>query len=678
MKKILIFFACILLICLNIGCNRKNIAKEISYQRLFDDGELNAFPSFYTFSLDNQGNVWGTDDFETLKGFTKEGDFIVSYSASHCIALCYGEGKLFYFTDDNKLMSCSVENGEIQIIKENVNAISIQNLVYISGKLYLHVITDESGFVDSKVKEIEISSKKMKDITVQGTGTLRGIHAGEDGYLYLCLCDSGVIRIYAVNRKGKANLICEMDYVLSQQESILEFVIDQNWFVYINEKNEICYVSRTNEDVVRVSLNGTVNLGIDVRYVSGNIVCLVNKNSNDSVLFATYLGDFSSDSEKKEHETITIKNGGNFVLNTELLEQYSGYKTKYINGSVYSEEFITELLSGNPDVDIYVFSLGDLISNRVKEKEWFVPLEESEVIRNYCKSCYDYLQKESFTDDGHLWFMPIKISANCIWYEESKLEEYQIQTEDLLSFDSFLDITEKMKLQQKESTDKCYVDTPMNFGLEMMDQYEVFIKDSQKDYNNDEFVSLFGKLWDGWKVYSQLSEHPKMLKPKTNTNKMAWENDVYNPEKVIFKWSSIAAHMEYGTLERWRVMAEPRIDTTISRNIVNVLGMVVNPGSRHKESAVIYLENIAKHYFEVMDGEAMEKMIFKEKTKYDTYLDFDLEIIKDFYCIFSEGIIRKQGYPYLTDIINGYQEGGLSLEEAIKRIERETDMWLNE
>lgn len=152
----------------------------------------------------------------------------------------------------------------------------------------------------------------------------------------------------------------------------------------------------------------------------------------------------------------------------------------------------------------------------------------------------------------------------------------------------------------------------------------------------------------------------------------------YNLKRMVYKYtSSLSFHLDYGTLDGWRVHPSPKLSEDTRENIVSLIGFIVNPYGKQKELAKAYLEAITEQPVGVYSG-YYYPFIFKDMNSYEGAYDITLPAVKDIYEIFKNGKQNTPSYPYDWAIVDDYQQGRLTLEEAIERVQRETEMWLNE
>ena len=171
--------------------------------------------------------------------------------------------------------------------------------------------------------------------------------------------------------------------------------------------------------------------------------------------------------------------------------------------------------------------------------------------------------------------------------------------------------------------------------------------------------------------------HPSFYKSK-NPGQMAWEDEQYSEEGIL----CVSGFLDKDEItfregqEGWRVLPAPRLDATVQNNQVNVGCAIINPYSENKELAMEYLEAVAQNP-NVLNG-FMPAILFKDMSMYEGIYDMSVPVMQDIYSIVKEGVFGESSYPFLFDLVNDYQQGRYTLDEAIEKIQRDTEMWLNE
>lgn len=78
-------------------------------------------------------------------------------------------------------------------------------------------------------------------------------------------------------------------------------------------------------------------------------------------------------------------------------------------------------------------------------------------------------------------------------------------------------------------------------------------------------------------------------------------------------------------------------------------------------------------------GNASPPLLFKDKAMYEKVYDISSLTFNDLYNIMSDGMTLKTPFPYgIQEYIDDYQNGRLTLDEAVAVQQREAEMWLNE
>jgi len=131
------------------------------------------------------------------------------------------------------------------------------------------------------------------------------------------------------------------------------------------------------------------------------------------------------------------------------------------------------------------------------------------------------------------------------------------------------------------------------------------------------------------------------------------------------------------TLDGWRALPMPRISKDVKGNVVNMSCAFINPHSKKVKEAIKYLEAIAEHPFDAIT-DVGTALFFIDISIYADAYDISQPAFMDVFDIMSNGIISNVSFNPSDTIINDYISGKLTLNEAVAKIQREAEMWLNE
>ena len=689
MKKRIMIFGVALLLLLVMGSCRKEEGTEIKRQTEFQRIELEKtmleLAPGRAFAVTDNGEFFVVSDFGDICRYSADGTLLKTYEKCGDIsALCVYGNKLFFYTHEDELKSLSLENGKVTLVTDELWFTEIKNLVSAGNYLYAYGMSEESGQIEDVLKSVDPKDGYVETIETE-TG-LRAVYGSADGTLYYCTDVSGGTYLYSYEEEtGESVKLYDLTNRPEAEQPVQTFVCEQGFFVYTTLSNSMVVMSLEQEKATIIPMKGYLVYGKDLVCATGNVVYQTFFEETMSMQRETfYLADIVLEPmEDALSEFITVFDVSNLELDEKQIKKDSGIRTKFVVGDVHSDEFLAEIMAGNPEVDIYVLTMSSKEAQALKEKGIFTPLNSSEVIQEYQKVCFPYIAEGMKTNTGDIWMLPVAINTSCIWYVEENLEQFQVTTEQFRMMDSFIELSKEMTERLKDSEFRVYA-IPLNISFEWMRQYDKLYCDFAKgvvNYNTEVFKKLFETVWDGWCIYDPKVIHPYYLSPMLEGDYGMWNNHPqYKPERVIYKYTSVGDHLTDGYLNGWRVIPAPVISEEIQENDVMITGLILNPYSSKKELAMTYLESVAKNPLGIYGGtyQKTTSFLFEDINVYENFYDISLPATKELYEIFKDGRISANSYPYYQAIIFDYQEGRLSLDEAVARLQRETDMWLNE
>lgn len=393
MKKRIICSAFILLFCLVVGCSsqekplnegvsgiqnsapdgelNKPVGERISeFQRLAPDGTLASFVPVGAFTASDRGDIFLSENFERISQYTMDGTLVKSYeNGKSAMALCLMGDDLFFYTAEGELKRLSLGDGTVKTVTGKMQAPYLYNLTTAGGKLYALMDEDDRKLI----KEIDPETGSIETVEVEND-SVRAVYASTDGKLYYCLDIGGECFLYSYQPE---NWRRTMEYNLTNQLSpgtaVNCFTYEQGLFAYASADKEIHILSLKDENSTETVLGGDVIMGRDMVCASGNLICRVY--TEEKTLYSLYLGEVKFPETPREGTvSVRVFSDG---LATKGIESSSGIRTKRIKGDVFTDEFLAEVMAGNPEVDIYLLPIGSLIAQRMKEQGIFEPLTSS-------------------------------------------------------------------------------------------------------------------------------------------------------------------------------------------------------------------------------------------------------------------------------------------------------------
>lgn len=707
MRKYILSVLCLLFAFL-AGCDKSYPDKKIepqSFQKISFSNNATEVAAF-TVSLDS--DLYVIEIGGLLTRYKSDGTIIQEYEGTgDFTAMCWNDGVLYaYDAVKHQIVRFNIENGENKVIAENFEVDEVLKLVKAGEYLYALAVPDAHGNIEPGLNGYIDFGEILYQINIK-TGAIKdtkedkiiAIYCASDGTLYYYAYRDDVYALFYYNTKnGESTKL----YDLSDAGYISAFVYEGDYFVCSDLENANIKVIRLNDGMEEQLADKLLVIsGNDMTYLYGNIIYFgYYADGKPNSFNSKYLGDInmhgqsdiavtSDNADNSDSSTgIAIKDKGKIVVSTSLrayinpaaVKQISGISTRIVDQSVHEEALLAEIMAGNPDVDIYITSSGGHVATGVKDKNIYIPLGNSEVIRSYMDKCFDYVADAMRSPSDDIWMLPLTLDGTAIWYVPENTEEFSINLEEFRYLDDFLSLSERMP---KTGSYAAYVDYAGSFAILLHNQYDIAYNDFKGktvNYNTPLYKDIFDKMWTGWVNYSQNPRHPLFRDSRDDyKGELISESTPFDKSKLIYKWSSIGDHLNMSgiSLEGWRVLPMPRITSEVKGNAVGMRCAFINPYSKNKELALEYLEAITKVPFDFNSANSAA-LLFKDKTMYADCYDISQPAFEDIYHIMQEGMLVETGFYLNGDIVDDYQNGRLSLDEAVAAIQREAEMWLNE
>lgn len=689
MRKVFQIVLVVFILLIVSGCKTqdKNVSKgQEEFQRIEWEDLLLTTAQGSVFTVADTGELFVVENYGNICRYSTDGTLLNTYEGCGDIsALCLNGSNLFYYTYEDELKCLAIESGKMTTVTEGLWFTEVANLVAAGEYLYVYGITNGSGQDEVVVKRIDPKDGSVKQI--ESEAGVRAIYGASDGILYYCTEASGGTYLYSYHgESGESTKLYDLTNRPESEYPIQAFICEKGLILYTTFSNSMTVMSLEQEKAKIIPMKGILTRGKDLVCAVGNVVYQTFSQETMSMhREMIYLNDIVLEPmEDALSDFITVQDIYAEHLDAKRIAADSGIQTRYVVGEIGTEAFLAEIMAGNPNVDVYVLSMSAKEAQLIKEKGMFISLNSSEVIKEYRDACFSYVAEGMTTDAGDIWMLPVGIDSSAIWYVEDNLEQFQIQTEQFYTMEKFTELAKGMKEKLKGSEYRTYV-TPMIIGNDWIEQYDSeycdFVK-GDANYVTDVYKNLYRTLWSGWKVYGQDAGHPyftSWMKEDEEYGLLA-NHPCYNLERVVYKYSLMSEHLKYGDLYGWRVLPTPVISEEVQGNKVTITGLIINPYSSKKELAMRYLESIAKNPLGIYGGAYMTttSFLFEDIDTYEGFYDTSLQAMMDIYAIFKDGRPGVASYPYYFSIVNDYQEGRLTLDEAIARLQRDTEMWLNE
>lgn len=594
-------------------------------------------------------------------------------------ALCsMGDNLYIYQATQGKLLCLNPATGKTTLVLDKLKLGTAANLTAAGGKLYLLAAGDVQ--YHHAIFEIDTKKKRITELPFQDVSAIYG---ASDGTLYFCRNDANGHVVYSY-AKDKKQEVLVYDFAEALAEDVLTaFVLEQDRLLYttlLQRDMKMVLLQEGLHGVVKE--NVMIYPGKNMQCVAGNIVYFTYGETAETAgmetMFIPELKVMEKAEEPKPEKLtgkITISTDMTAYIDTAEIKRISGISAR-IEAPKDPGRYLAEVMSGNEKIDIYILGLSGSTAQKLKNAGVYVPLNALGIITDYQKKCFDYIGEGMCTENGEIWALPFCASTNVVWYVPENFEEKSLRTSDLQDWEAFLALSEKAKGFEDYGG---YVESSGNFGVDLWHQYDNVYSDFAKgkaDYHTELFRHYFDKMWSGWEVYSQESLHPS-LQNVPNDGRMVWEQEQFQKQSTLFCMETLKkSSLGYRSEEGWRVTREPRLSEDVTEEYVDCLCAIINPVSPNKELALAYLEAIAENPGAFTN--LYTEFIFEDEAMYEGRYDLTKAQVRDIYNLMKEGTFSVPGFGEAYNLVDAYQKDRYTLDEIIDKIERDTNMFLNE
>jgi len=727
-KKFLLIITLLTLIAL-IACNNKENRKDsINDSSNLILSELNSDDSFLldgknisSFTLSDNGEIYAVEEDIPLARYNRHGELIEKYdNAGSLNSIYYYNKKIYaYDTKKNCIVAYDLSNKKQSKISHefNIEIAEIKDLFVVNDTVFAFIVPnhffeneedirhwgepDENGYVDygELLYCVNISDGKLIDSKIDNIISVYK-STNEDVYYYAYKDKNYGLYLYNT-KSGESKKISDMNDV----GYLFAFIYENNNFTYIDHDYNLYNKNFNDGSKTLLEYDVFSGPGKNVYYYGGHLVYLeipfyddASEKARTPKITSTYIAflyhNTNNLNTSATSENIT-KRSGSLVISADpyypvidltYFSKHTGIRGLIKKPPVDQIQFLTEIMAGNDDIDIYILS-NTYIIDRLVEMSYYVPLNESDNFRKYVDGCFDYIANYVKSDNDEIWGIPLSTNANAIIYVPENFKRFNLTQDDIKYFENFMDTLER--LHNADNDCRVVAGNSVNFFFDMMSQYSSTYNDYENNHINfktDLYRNLF-TLLDGYEYYKG-ENHPLFLMKYHYRYRDNLGLDHFlsnNPDKVIFKIETIsdfllplASDSKNYSLEDWRIFPMTKLTTDVKNNEVYLEYAMINPNSKKKDDALFYLEAFIK---DPHNATASTYCNFTQKdiSSYTNYYDTNLPVFSDIYNIMKDGTIVKHPIPAISDqFIDDYQKGRLTLDETIDYLQREYEMALNE
>lgn len=318
------------------------------------------------------------------------------------------------------------------------------------------------------------------------------------------------------------------------------------------------------------------------------------------------------------------------------------------------EEIALALLSQDSSFDICVINSTQEISENIRSKGSFYPLNEVKGVKEYLDSCFPNVKDAATNSDGEIWMLPITMDVYGFIYNEQLCKENGIEFSNNMEVDYLYNTLES--LISDSSKKDSYLILNYHIMINMLRQYTR----SYKSFDTE----LFRKVAQECK------------------NKLNYViNDYYGNSSLMSKLSTDKYSdflfltplgddyfLKVADNEELRACKVPSL-TDNKLSVASCVFITVNPASKNLKETLKYITSLCNYLCS-----SKEYIIFQDRSRYP-----DTKLMDDIYDIYANAeIVFTYPDEIYIDNFDKYLEGKMELESMIKEADRRLDIFLNE
>ena len=517
----------------------------------------------------------------------------------------------------------------IDLVTDDIRSVSEDEIISIcksiDGFLYFYSYRDDEYYIDKYdvQKEASVSSQEINNMSDVSSFAVFGdkmFFVGE-GYSGICCADLDNLDISSV-----------FSNVITYNQSDFDVVDDT--LIFLNRKDMCVY-----------SLD-----------ISDNTISDHDQNGFDRIEDQTLLIAVETPSIEME----SVKNSSDLSVKFVTPDP-----DRYVSSN---ERIVNDLLSDEPNYDIYIVDMGYTYCSGLWEEGFFYPLESSEIISNENEKYFCFLSEYLRSDNGSIWCIPLRINVMVLLGIPENMNKVGITEEDISDFSGLCNALEKVNNLDENL---CFIDGG-SYGAYVLLNY--ISSNNSVDFMDESFKSYFEKMWDGWIQYENNgnANHPLMGRI-TDDHSLYEHTLLVNPERTLFNIVMEKDIIENKKLQKNTAAYKlPVISREYKNDIFVSQVAIINPKSEKRKEALEFLEEMTQY----LHATGKLGIVYKDKSDYASVYDTESDIFDQMYEINSESIVMKNGpgFDIYLSVIPAYQHGEITLDDALESAQRRADL----
>ncbi|MBR5177422.1 MAG: hypothetical protein IKW90_01320 [Lachnospiraceae bacterium] len=646
---------------------------------------------------DSTGNLYflkGNDSGNTFYEAVLKDETISSYYDEYCRCLCLDEESNVFYTYNYSDKRIEIRNKKFEYVKtviDGFDPFEVKKIIAIDNKLYVLVVfqnpfeMQENAYIDNPDEYVDYGEKLLKISLEDGKKEYLDIN----NIITMCESDSRYIYLYSYRNDSYRIEVYDtvsekIVYSIETEELGYIFSIavsGEDIFYVSNTSNGLCrYNIKTKETrclIQGVIVAGQCDFDIHGRY-------LIVEDRSDWTIRALDLisgkiskGNGTSVDGYKDAEVLIaasdiynfipaplkdISDSSGIQINTMVSPDYD-----YIG---FNEELMVQLMSGNPEVDIFILSTTEPYSQKISNDGVCYPLNGSETILNDNNAFFDNISSKFRTAGGNIWGIPLNSYMEVMVASPKNMENRGISTDIFKDYTCFMD-----EMKRLDNRDGIYVNG-YDYGFALTSNY---ITNNHTDFKSLLFRHFFETMWTGWNYNESMhfSNNPYLGEITDNTITVYDNKALIDPDTTLFH---LVAANELLNNEGWSdefdIYGLPLLDENDKQCISLYQVAVINPNSKNKENAVKVLETISDY----LRDNGKLGVVYKDRSRYSSVIDTDSKLFNSLYDLTKDALVTVHGITndVMMNEVESYKNGDIDLDTAISSIQRKEDIYLYE
>lgn len=596
-------------------------ASDRTFSYINIDGEKVESPIMETilYSVDVSGNILKSYNLGemAINEFTID-QSKVYYTTSEQVGCSENESEEDHMDHDSIIgyYEYSLENQSVNKLYEHTSLTRIDEMKVVQGKIYY----------------MGIDNKRLnKEFTL----------AADEDYYYSGEV-FGMIDI-ATGNATELPIDFPVAFSLTLDNNLLIYAHDGDGGYYFTEYDtkEGTLADEIYKDLGKMYRFGTYNEENDIIYNSlytstPNLSATTIDSENSTIELMPYVGvssivcrgDYTYYTNARKSNQIERIRHGDYIRGDKTIHMISSMGSPYTPfGCGYTitreypdeERFALSVLSQDNNFDVYLMSSRQSISDNIRDKGSFYPLNEVDGVKEYLDACFPYIKEAATTQEGDIWMLPISVDIPVLLYNESLCKENGIDFTEAIEFEAFIDTMKALRQRKKQEVDNWY---NVSGFLLTEDVFHQYIREFVK-FNHEDFKELASLLKE--EVNYLKDDEVKVSAPivmemleKGNTDHLLFDIQYYYDMQLRNVLNN-----------NIRASELPHI-TSDKSNIATCIYLCVNPASKNLKSVLNYISSLCDYTLKLNNI-----MIFKDRERYPDGQAFD-----DIYNIYQNGDIQ--------------------------------------